>query len=84
MFLRLYFIIQAVIVLSPVNKLYAKRICFEAGFEPNFGFQLKAATEMYPYITFCTMTAIAVLSFAEIIRIFERPYYEYSLYSDVE
>ena len=38
MFLRLYFVIQAVIVLSPVNKLYAKRICFEAGFEPTFGF----------------------------------------------
>ena len=72
------------IILSPVNKLYAKRICFEEGFEPNFAFQLKAVTKMYPTLTFCIMTILSILSFAEIIRIFERPYYEYTLYSDAE
>ena len=38
MFLRFYFIIQGLIVLSPVNRLYGKRICFDRGFEPNFAF----------------------------------------------
>ena len=64
MFLRIYFIIQALIVLSPVNKLYAKRICFEAGFEPNFAFQLKAVTKMYPTLTFCVMGLFSILTFA--------------------
>ena len=44
MFLRLYFLALAFIMLSPVNeKLHGKRVCQEAGFQPTFSFQIKAA-----------------------------------------
>ena len=79
MFLRFYFIIQGLIVLSPVNRLYGKRICHEAGFKPNFAFQLKGVMKMYPYITFTIMSIVSILSFGLLIRIFERPYFTYVL-----
>ena len=80
MFLRFYFIIQGLIVLSPVNRLYGKRICFDRGFEPNFAFQLKGAFKLYPYLTFAVMSLVSVTSFALVIRIFERPYFTYTLH----
>ena len=80
MFLRFYFIIQGLIVLSPVNRLYGKRIAHEAGFEPNFAFQLKGAMKLYPYLTFAVLSVVSVFSFALVIRIFERPYFTYVLH----
>ena len=39
MFVRMYFITLAIIMFSPVNmRLYGKRICQNAGFEPDFSF----------------------------------------------
>ena len=39
MLLRFYFFALAIIMFSPVNeRLYGKRVCQEAGFEPNFTF----------------------------------------------
>ena len=57
MFFRLYFLAQAIIVLSPVNnRLYGKRVCKEANFEPNFSFQIKAGMRSAPIVTFCILS----------------------------
>jgi hypothetical protein len=38
MVFRLYFILQAALVLSPIEKLYARRICFQKGVEVDIWF----------------------------------------------
>jgi voltage-gated potassium channel Kch len=42
-------------------------------------FQLKATNEKYPIRTFFLIAIIFVLTFAFMIRIWERPYYEFAL-----
>ena len=44
MFLRFFFVMQTMIVLSPPNnKLVGKRVCHEQGIDPGFNFQTKTA-----------------------------------------
>lgn len=78
-FIRIYFVLQALLAVLPMNQLSSKRTCQEAGFNAGFTFQLKAAFKKFPYIAFFVIGAIAVSTFAYIIRIWERPYYELAL-----
>ena len=79
MFLRCYFLALAVIMYSPVNeRLYGKRICQNAGFEPSFSFQIKAGMRSAPIATFCLMQAILIVCLSYVIRIFERPYFAFN------
>ena len=79
MFLRLYFLALAFIMLSPVNeKLHGKRVCQEAGFQPTFSFQIKAAMKQAPILTFFIMASILILSLSYVTRIFERPYFTFN------
>ena len=79
MFLRIYFVAQAIIVLSPVNnRLFGKRVCQDAGFEPTFTFQIKAGMHSAPITTFCILSTILILCLSYLIRIFERPYFAFN------
>ena len=76
MFLRLFFILQTLIVFSPPNnKLVAKRVCFEQGIDPDFSFQVKMAFKEKPVLVFFTSGILTVVTLAALLRIFERPYY---------
>jgi hypothetical protein len=76
MFLKLYFLAQALVMLSPVNeKLYGKRVCSDYNFNPTFTFQLKAVMRENAVTTFAVMALILIVTSAEMLRIFERPYY---------
>lgn len=66
---------------SPVNeRLYGKRVCQNAGFEPTFGFQVKAGMRNYAYLTFLIMSMTTITALTYVTRIFERPYYAYNFY----
>ena len=83
MFVRAYFFCLAVIMFSPVNeRLYGKRVCQNAGFEPVFSFQVKAGMRSSPIFTFALMSVTTILSLAYMIRIFERPYYTFNFYEE--
>ena len=76
MFLRWYFFALAVVMFSPVNeRLYGKRVCQDANFDPDFSFQIKAGMRKFPIGTFVLLAAILIISLSYVIRIFERPYY---------
>lgn len=78
MFLRCHFFAKACMVYSPVNdRLYGKRVCQDAGFEPTFSFQYRASMRAYPISTFTLLSLTMIISFSYIIRIFERPYYSF-------
>lgn len=63
MFLRFYFFALAVIMFSPANeRLYGKRICQEAGFKPDFYFQIKAGMRANPIGTFVLMQGIMIIA----------------------
>lgn len=75
-FIRIYFVANAFFNWLPFNLLYGKRVCQEAGFEPDFSFQVRAAFKKYPYVSFFTLATLCVTVDAYIIRIWERPYFE--------
>ena len=83
MFVRAYFFVLAVIMFSPVNaRLYGKRVCQNAGFEPSFSFQVKAGMRHAPIFTFALMALTAIMGLAYMIRVFERPYFSFNFYED--
>ena len=78
MMLRCHFFAKACIMFSPVNdRLYGKRVCQDAGFEPDFSFQYKASMRSAPISTFALLSFINIIVFSYIIRIFERPYWAF-------
>lgn len=79
MFLRFYFFALAMIMFSPANeRLYGKRICQEAGFRPDFYFQIKAGMKASPIGTFFIMASVLIISLSYVVRIFERPYFTFN------
>ena len=62
----------------PNNRLMGKRVCNELGVRTDFWFQLKTAFRERPYTFFCISFAFFTAMLAFLIRIFERPYYEYN------
>jgi len=77
MFSRIYFVLVALSMLSPINKLYSKRLCIEHGFMPDYRFLVRANMIKHPYITMSSFSITAVVTFAALIRVFERPYYAF-------
>mmetsp|Transcript_46512 Transcript_46512/g.61628 ORF Transcript_46512/g.61628 Transcript_46512/m.61628 type:complete len:106 (+) Transcript_46512:429-746(+) len=79
MFLRFYFVLQTMVAMAPPNnRLLGKRVCYDHGVEPGFGFQLKTAFREHPYTVFCVSATFFVIALAFLIRIFERPYYQFN------
>lgn len=66
---------MAAAVLSPISQLYAKRVCHDRGFGVDFAYSIKASMNKHPGITYLTIFLTSVLGFAQLLRIFERPYY---------
>ena len=75
MLLRLYFVLMAVAVLSPLSKLYAKRICHEKGYAVNFSYSIRASMNKNPGTTYFAVFVTSVIGLSMLLRIFERPYY---------
>lgn len=76
MFVRFYFVIHAIIILSPPNnKLVGKRVCYETDIDPSFSFQAKSAFKERPYLLFGISSILTVVCLSYLISIFERPYY---------
>ena len=79
MFFRSIFFAKAIMNFAPVNeRLYGKRVCKNAGFEPKFGFQLQSVMRDYAIATFLMMSLILIMSMTYVTRIFERPYYTFN------
>ena len=75
MLCRLYFVLTAAAILSPMSKLYAKRICHERGLNIDFVYLMKTSMHKYPGFTYMMILLVSVLGMAQLLRIFERPYY---------
>ena len=79
MFLRFIFILQTVVFLSPPNnKLMSKRILHDYRVEASFSFMMKSAFKERPYLLFCVTAGFITTALASLIRVFERPYYEFN------
>jgi hypothetical protein len=64
MLLRLYFVLKAAAVLSPISQLYAKRICHERGFGVNFSYAIKASMQKHPGVTYICIFVTSVIGLA--------------------
>lgn len=78
-FLRIYFIFEAIFIMLPQSMMSSERMCKEAGFEATFSFKLKAFYKEFPQLFFFTIGLTAVLTFGFIVRVWERPYFEFAL-----
>lgn len=79
MFFRFFFVMQALVYTSPPNnKLVGKRVCHEMEIEPTFEFQVKTAFKERPGLLFFVSISFFMLALSSLIRIFERPYYEFN------
>ena len=79
MTLRVYFVLKTISAFSPINHLFGKRLCFEAGFDADVWFLLRVGLEKKPVRFYATLSACFIFVFATCIRIFERPYYSFVL-----
>jgi hypothetical protein len=75
MVFRLYFLLQAALVLSPIEKLNSRRICFQKGFEINMWFQIRSNLLSYPLVAMSVLIALSVMFFSLSVMIYERPYF---------
>lgn len=64
MLLRLYFVLMAAAILSPMSKLYAKRICHERGLNIDFVYLMKTAMHKHPGLTYVTILLVSVIGMA--------------------
>jgi len=75
MFGRVYFLIMALVLFAPAGEdLFARRICHDAKFSPNFSFQVQAAMIKYEYLALVIIWVVCIVCNTGIIRIWERPY----------
>ena len=76
---RVYFVLKTITAFSPLNHLFGRRVCYEAGFEADFLFLLRVGMEKAPITVYASMAVCFIFVFATCIRIFERPYYTFVL-----
>jgi hypothetical protein len=75
MFFRFYFLLQAALVLSPIEKLSTRRICYLKGFDFDVWFQIRANFLHYPFKAMTFLIVVSVTYFALLLSIYERPYH---------
>jgi len=66
-------------VLSPIENLNSRRICFTRGFEHNFLFKVRSNLLRYPLYSMLFLILGSVTFFAIIVMIYERPYYHFTI-----
>ena len=76
---RVYFVLKTITAFSPINHLFGRRVCYEAGFEADFTFLLRVGMEKRPILVYALLSSCFIFVFATCIRIFERPYYTFVL-----
>ena len=79
MSLRVYFVLKTVTAYSPMNHLFGRRICYQAGFEADFLYLLRVGMQKYPIRIYGIICFCCIFVCAATVRIFERPYYEFVL-----
>jgi hypothetical protein len=83
MFCRLYFVMKGVIViLPPNNTLYNKRVAHESEFADSVSFQIKGAYRAAPYLITLVIAGSSILVLSYLLRIFERPYWQFCFPDD--
>jgi hypothetical protein len=76
MYFRLYIFVMALTLLTPTNSdLFVKRVAAEKGFKPNIFFQIKANMVRKKIVSIALICTFGVLFFANLIMIWERPYW---------
>jgi len=75
MWIRIYFLIRAVINYSDFTDIYAKKLCISYGFTANVRYTFKCLLLTHPGRTINSLSLISVLILAYMVRIFELPYY---------
>lgn len=73
MFMRCYFLIQALLSYSVYKDSYASELCKAYGFNPSFFFNIKSQMVVFPEKTILYFFTVTMLLTAYIIRIFENP-----------
>ena len=75
MFLRVFFVIRAILNYNMYQDVYAKKLCRSYGFTANVRFTFKSLLKTDPALTVCTTMLASVVILAYQIRIFEIQYY---------
>lgn len=66
-------------MLSPIENLNSRRICFTRGFEHNFLFKVRSNLLRYPLYSMLFLILGSVTFFALLVMIYERPYYHFTV-----
>jgi len=75
MFIRVYFLVRAVINYSDFTDIYAKKLCINYGFTANVRYTFKCLLLTRPGMTINSISLVSVFILAYLMRIFELPYY---------
>ena len=75
MVFRIYFVIQAAFVISPIERLNSRRICYQRNIEWSFLFQTRANLLNYPLQSMLILVTAAITFFTLLLEIYERPYW---------
>ena len=74
MFVRIMFLMRAVINYSIFMDIYSKKLCKSYGFTANARFAFKCFVQSSPGVTVAMILINSVLVLAYLIRVFELPY----------
>jgi hypothetical protein len=79
MVFRLYFLIEAALVMSPIERLNSRRICFQRGIDYNFLFKVRSNLMGYPLQSMFFLIFLSITFFSLLLMIYERPYWTQDL-----
>jgi len=78
MLLRFIFLIQALLVLSPIEQIHSRRLCFMKGMVTNTWFSMKMNLQTYPVWSVSLLIVSTLVFWATQLMIWEKPYYQFS------
>ena len=74
MFLRFFFVLRALINMSPFMDGNSKRVCRHFDVKANMRFSMRALARTRPFSLFCVLALPTALLASMLVRLFERPY----------
>ena len=74
MYLRVFFLIRALLNYSGFNDVEARRVCLHCDVNPNFWFNVRAYARAHMWFFLMEVVALCWVAFGMTLRVMERPY----------
>lgn len=74
MYVRIFFLVRAILNYTQYHETYARKLCKSYGFEPNTFFTIKSLLMIHPAQTCLILFSFTIVIFTIWVRIFEMPF----------